>query len=297
MNCINRPEITEGRIQQIRGVIEENPDWNRTQVSQQICRLWGWQSPNGQLKDISCRDVLRELDRTGKIMLPQRQRSPRTKGGGDRVAHIEHDTSPIHTTLAGLRPLSVSMASSRKELAEFKSLVDQYHYLGYDRSIGENMKYMVHDRGGKPLACLLFGSAAWSCRGRDSHIGWGKPERSQGLRFLTNNSRYLILPWVTCQHLASHVLSLVLRRIAEDWRKKYGHPVYCVETYVESGRFRGTCYKAANWIKVGETTGRGRDGGHHEAVVPVKDVYIYPLAADFKERLSMREGAGGARWA
>jgi hypothetical protein len=286
MGYINRPDLTEEMVRQIRSVIEENPAWNRTKISQEICRLWGWQSPNGQMKDISARDMLRKLDRAGKIALPPRQGNSRITGSADKVTHFEHDTAPIHAKLSALRPLSVSKLGGGKELAQFKSMIDQYHYLGYDRSIGENMKYMVRDRNGRVLACLLFGSASWSCRDRDNYIGWGTRERARGLRFLTNNSRYLILPWVSSLHLASHVLSLISRRIADDWQIKYGHPVHCLETYVETGRFKGTCYHAANWVKVGTTSGRGRDGGHHDAVLPVKDVYLYPLAADFRTALA-----------
>jgi hypothetical protein len=292
MHYTTRPNVTEEKIRQIRYLIERNPEWNRTKISQEVCRRWGWQNPNGQLKDISCRDLLRELDRTGKIRLPERQRLSRAKGGADRVKHQAHDTAPIHAELADLRPLSVSNVTGSKELVQFKSLLDQYHYLRYDRSIGENMKYMAYDHSGRPLACLLFGSAAWSCQGRDAYIGWSKSERAQGLRFLTNNSRYLILPWIHAPHLASHVLALVSRRIADDWRQKYGHPVYCLETFVETGRFKGTCYRAANWICAGVTTGRGRDGGHHSAILPTKDVYLYPLSADFKKALVMQEGQG-----
>jgi len=286
MSCIARPEINEERIKQIQDIIGQNPDWNRSQISRQICILWGWQNPNGQLKDISCRDMLRGLDNAGKIMLPARQRCARISGVAEKVVHLEHDDAPIIAKLAQLRPLSISIVGGGEELRQFKSLIDQYHYLGYDRSIGENMKYMVYCRSGRPLACLLFGAAAWTCRVRDGYIGWGKHERAQGLMFLTNNSRYLILPWVTCPHLASHVLSLISRRVAADWQQKYGHPVYCLETFVETGRFKGTCYKAANWIKVGATTGRGRNGGHHNAVLPVKDIYIYPLTTKFREAIA-----------
>ena len=295
MDYITRPEITEEKVMQINEIIEKNPDWNRTTISKQICALWGWQSPNGQLKDISCRDMLRDLDRLGKIKLPARLTFSRTKGGADKVKHLEHTASSINAKLSQLRPLSVINISGGNELVQFKSLIDQYHYLHYDRSIGENMKYMVHDRVGRLLACLLFGSASWSCRDRDSYIGWDKHERSQGLRFLTNNSRYLILPWVSSMHLASHVLALIARRIAADWQQKYGHPVYCLETYVETERFKGTCYKAAGWIKVGRTTGRGRDGGHHNVVVPIKDVYIYPLITDFRGQLVKRERQGNKK--
>lgn len=285
MKCLTRPKITEVRVEQIRNVIAWNPNWNRTMISKHICSLWGWQSPNGQLKDISCRDMLRELDKAGRINLPVAQAPSRTWGTSDKVNHLDHDTTPVDAKLSELRPLRISTVSTGKELILFKSLIDQHHYLGYDRTIGENMKYMVYSRDGRLLSCLLFGSAAWSCRHRDSFFGWDKSERMHGLSLITNNSRYLIAPWVNVEHLASHTLSLIARRITDDWQLKYGHPIYCLETYVEIGRFRGTCYRAANWVCVGSTTGRGRDGGHHNATLPIKDVYLYPLVTRFREAL------------
>lgn len=285
MECQTRPKITEDKIEQIRNVILENPEWNRTRISKHICQLWGWQNPNGGLKDISCRDMLRDLEKAGKIKLPAQQKPSRSNGSADRVRHFEHDTTPIHTKLSQLRPLQINIVNSGKELALFKSYIDQHHYLGYDRTIGESMKYMVYSRDGKPLACLMFGSAAWSCQERDRFIGWDKNQRSRGLSLLTNNQRFLIFKWVKVEHLASHILSLIARRIVSDWQSKYGHPVYCLETFVEKSRFRGICYQAANWKCVGSTTGRGRDGGHHKAVLPVKDIYLYPLKADYQSKL------------
>lgn len=285
MEYRTRPDITEDKVEQIRSIIIKNPEWNRTRLSQHICQLWGWQNPNGVLKDISCRDMLRELDKAGRIKLPAAQKPSRAHGSADIVRHFEHDTTPINTKLSQLRPLQISRVDSGKELAVFKSYIDQYHYLHYDRTIGENMKYMVYSRDGKPLSCLMFGSAAWSCRERDHFIGWNKSERIQRLSLMTNNSRYLIFPWIKVPHLASHILSLIAHRIAGDWQCKYGHPVYCLETFVEIPRFRGSCYRAANWIHVGSTTGRGRDGGHHNAIIPVKDIYLYPLDADYRTKL------------
>jgi hypothetical protein len=168
---------------------------------------------------------------------------------------------------------------------EFKSYVAQYHYLGYDRNIGENIKYFVRDRHGRIVACLAFGSAAWKCEGRDTFIGWSSDKRREKLRYMTNNSRYLILPWVKSPHLASHILSLVCRQISNDWLAKYGHPLYALETFVECERFKGTCYKAANWLHVGKTTGRGRDSKSMEALLPIKDVFVYPLNKNFRELL------------
>ena len=177
------------------------------------------------------------------------------------------------------------MVTGKTSLAEFKSFVAQYHYLGYDRNIGENIKYFARDKQGHELACLAFGSAAWKCEGRDKYIGWDSQMRKQSLRYMTNNSRYLILPWVKVPHLASHILSLVCRRISTDWMAKYGHPLYMLETFVERDRFQGTCYKAANWIHVGKTTGRGRNSKSAEAVLPIKDVLVYPLDKRFRELL------------
>lgn len=291
MECRIRPEITEERVEEIRNIIALNPGWNRTKISQHICQLWNWQNPNGDLKDISCRDMLRELDRLGRISLPVAQTSSKSHRSADRIRHFEHNTTPINAMLSQLRPLQISRVDSGKELALFKSYIDQYHYLKFDRTIGENMKYMVHSRDGKPISCLLFGSAAWSCRERDSFIGWNKRQRTRGLSGITNNSRFLVFPWVRVPHLASHILSLVTHRIADDWQNKYGHPVYCLETFVETGRFKGICYRAANWIRVGSTTGRGRDGGHKDAILPIKDIYLYPLSKNLKAALIQDDSA------
>jgi len=290
MECYTRPKITEDRVEQIRNVIAENPNWNRTKISKHICRLWGWQSPNGHLKDISCRDMLRELDKAGKINLPEAQAPSRTSGRSDKINHLDHDKTPISQKLSELCPLRISIVNIGKELAMFKSLLDQFHYLKFDRAIGENMKYMIYSRDGRPLSCLMFGSAAWSCRERDSFIGWDKSGRMRGLSLMTNNSRFLVLPWVNVPHLASHILSLIAKRISSDWELKYGHGLCLLETFVECGRFKGTCYKAANWINVGRTTGRGRDGGHHNAILPQKDVYLYPLVTCFRQALSDTKG-------
>lgn len=285
MIITKRPEITEKRIEQIRQIIKDNPEWGRTQLSKYICQIWRWQNPNGTLKDISCRDMLRDLDKAGKIKLPAPLKSSRKPGSADRIKHIQHDTTPIITSLSELRPLHIETLAAGKKLNVFKSSIDQYHYLGFGRTVGENMKYMVSSQDGRLLASLLFGSAAWSCSGRDEFIGWNKLQRKQGLSNMTDNTRFLIYPWVKVPHLASHILSLITHRISNDWQAKYGHPVYCLETFVETERFRGTCYKAANWIHVGRTTGRGRNGGHQNAILPIKDIYLYPLVRNFRAAL------------
>jgi len=281
---LTRPKITEEILAQVRQTIEENPNWGRKRISVHLCELWDWRVPGGNLKDISCRDMLRALDKAGHIKLPAPlntyAQNPR-RG----VLHQKHDTTPIICGLDHLRPLRIDTVENGSGLAEFKSLIDQYHYLGFDRTVGENMKYIIRSKEGVVLACLLFGSAAWSCKDRDAFIGWSREQRQAGLHLMTNNVRFLIMPWVKTSHLASHVLSLIAHRISRDWEKKYGHGLVCLETFVECDRFVGTCYKAANWVRVGRTTGRGRDDRRHESALPEKDIYLLPLDRRWKNYL------------
>lgn len=286
-----KPVITQERLDEIRKLIADNPEMGRKALSIEICRKWEWQSPSGQLKDISARDMLRSLDKAGKITLPPPKTSSYRKGEKLKIKHMEHSMEPVERPLAELLPVRLELINAGVALAEFKSYIDQFHYLGFDRTVGENMKYMAKDRSGTPLAALLFGSAAWSCADRDRVIGWDKAQRSANLMFMTNNVRYLVFPWVRVFNLASHILALVSRRINGDWEEKYGHGLVCLETFVDE-RFQGTCYKAANWIRVGRTLGRGRDGGHHYAIMPEKEVYIYPLVKDYSQKLRQENTHG-----
>jgi hypothetical protein len=281
----NRPEITNHHIDQIRQLIAEHPAWHRTRLSKELCELWGWKSANGQSKDISARDLLRALDAAGQIKLPPQQKAARKKGRGTSIQLSIHDMTPIEKKLKDVLPLAVSVAASKEDMDEYKSLIEQHHYLGYGQSVGECMRYMVRGRDGALLACLLFGSSAWKCAPRDRLIGWKDEARARNLPLTTNNTRFLILPWVRIPYLASHILSSISQRVSRDWQAKYGHPIYLLETFVERGRFAGTCYKAANWVRVGETTGRGRNSKTHIGELPVKDVYVYPLHKRFREKL------------
>ena len=280
-----RPAMTPERIEQINKLIEVNPDWNRSRLSRELCKTWDWRGENGQIKDISCRDVLRALDAAEKIKLPERVRNGRLKGRTEQVVPMLHDMTPVKGSLAELTPLSVEIVTERFGLMEFKSYIEQHHYLGYDRNIGENIKYFIYDRQGRRLACLMFGSAAWSCEPRDTYIGWDRERRKTALKYATNNVRYLVFPWVRVDHLASHILSLVCRRISSDWVAKYGHRLFFLETFVEFGRFRGSCYRAANWKYVGKTVGMGRNCKTLIGELPLKDIYVYPLHKRFREKL------------
>ena len=267
-------------------MIQGNPDWHRSRNSIELCKLWDWRTPSGIWKDVSCRDLLRELDKAGLIALPPARHVTRLAGAGpEKVEFIKHCTDPIETDLRSLMPLRIDVARDKNEMKLFKAYIAQYHYLGYDRSVGENMKYIIRSNNGIPLACMMFGSAAWKCRPRDEYIGWGDAHRRASLQLVTNNVRFLILPFVRVPHLASHALAVVARRLSGDWYAKYGHHIYLLETFVDRDRFRGVCYKAANWVNVGVTTGRGRNSATMQPTLPIKDVWLCPICANFRDKL------------
>ena len=277
--------IDQHHVQHIRDLLTANPEWRRTRLSVELCKLWGWQSPSGQYKYLACRCLLLKLERAGAIILPPRQGN-NTFTSRPSYPSFPHQTEGISEHLKALIPLQITdVSQDRSEYKLFNCLLAQYHYLSYRGAVGENLKYLIGDRQGRPLACLLFGSAAWKTAPRDACIGWTPKVREGNLRYLTNNMRFLILPWVRVPHLASYILSRITRRISADWQKKYGHSVYLLETFVDRSLFRGVCYQAANWMLTGQTKGRTRNDRNNDIQAPVKDVYLYPLIKDFRRRL------------
>jgi hypothetical protein len=270
----------------IRGLLDDHPDWNRTRLSRELCARWNWHNAQGRPKDMAARTLLLKLERAGYVQLPAR-RGPSPNGRRNRLLpQVAPETEPIRGALRDLRPLSVTVAAPGSEDARlFNGLLAQYHYLGHRNTVGENLRYLVRDRHGRPVACALFGSAAWKCADRDTFVGWDRATRERNLQRLTNNTRFLVLPWVAVPHLASHVLGLIARRIRDDWQAKYGHPVQAIETFVDRSRFKGTCYRAANWQRLGSTQGRTRNDQAHRIRTAVKDVYLYPLVADLRREL------------
>ncbi len=277
--------VDQNHVQHIRALLSANPQWHRSQLSVELCKLWGWQSPAGQYKDMACRSLLLKLERAGAIVLPPRQ-GKRTFHSRPAYSTVPHRQETISDHLTELVPLQITVVSQDTEDYKlFNCLLSQYHYLNYRGAVGENLKYLIRDVQDRPLACLLFGSAAWKTAPRDAFIGWTQKDREGNLRYLTNNMRFLILPWVRVPHLASHILSRIARRISADWHQKYGHPVYLLETFVDRSLFRGVCYQAANWILTGQTQGRTRNDRNHDIQATVKDIYAYPLVKDFRRRL------------
>jgi hypothetical protein len=279
--------VTPTDIHLIKHLLNEHPSWNRTTLSRELCRKWQWlRADRQQLKDMACRSLLLKLERAGYIGLPPRQ-VPSVKRSRKPSSPLPaHQTEEICSALRSLVPLTIApVEPTSDDHPLFTCFLSRYHYLGHRTTVGENMKYLVRDHTNRPLACLLFGSAAWKTAPRDSFIGWDRPIREAKLSYLTNNTRFLILPWVKVPHLASHIISKVSRRIYGDWIEKYRHPVYVLETFVDTARFHGTCYKAANWILTGQTKGRTRNDRNHTIHVSPKDVYVYPLIKDFRKRL------------
>jgi hypothetical protein len=270
----------------IRQLIAEHPAWSRRRLSQELCCRWDWRNPKGQVQDMAARSLMLKLQARGLVVLPARRRAPSNRMRRTQLRPVAHPCEPIQCDLAALRPLVVQEVSQRpEEQALFEWLLHEYHYLSHTGTVGLNLKYLVRDRHGRPLSCLLFGSAAWQCAPRDQFIGWSAAARQMHLQAVTNNTRFVLLPWVRVPGLASHVLGHVLRRLRRDWRGKYARPLELVETFVDTSRFTGACYRAANWIAVGQTTGRTRQDRHGQLRVPPKAVWVYPLASRFRHRL------------
>jgi hypothetical protein len=279
-------EIGLEDLQLIGQLIGGHPEWSRRRLSQELCARWQWRNQAGQAKDMAARTLLVKLEKLGHVQLPARRQRPVNRMRQTRTALRSWDQSACVGPIRDFQPLEVTEVSrdpsARQEL---RSALTQFHYLGFGGAVGENVQYTVRDKGGRLLACLVFGAAAWKCQDRDRFIGWTTAQREQRLCQIANNSRFLILPWVDVPNLGSWILGRVAPRVARDWRRKYGHGLALVETFVERDRFPGTAYQAANWQRVGMTTGRTRQDRYTRIQAPVKEIYLRPLQPNFREVL------------
>lgn len=279
--------LSESDLDWVRCLIETHPDWSRNRISVELAGVWNWRTGTGQLKDMAARSLLLKLEQRGMITLPLRRQKASQRSPISATTPNNELTPPvIAEPLADLLPLCLEVVTTGScDHALFSRYLARHHYLGFRGSVGENIAYLARDRYGRDLACALFGAAAWKTKPRDSWIGWDAAARERRLQLLANNSRFLILPWVRVPHLASHLLGRITRRLKADWQTRYAHPVHLVETFVERGRFRGTCYRAANWTCVGQTQGRTRQDRNRDIRVPVKDIYLYALTPRFRKEL------------
>jgi len=285
--------ITDDDVVFIRKLIADHPDASRWGLSKKLCEAWNWVQANGAPRDMLCRGLMLMLHREGLIELPavrRTTRNPLIERG--RPALVNVDETPLQASLAELAGLQIRQVRRTPEEALFNSLLERHHYLGYTQPVGEHLKYLVYAQG-RPVACMAWSSAPRHLGSRDRFIGWGPEARLMNIRLLAYNTRFLILPWLTVPHLASHILGRMARTLSADWQRLYGHPIYFVETFIDPQRFRGTCYRAANWIPLGVTTGRGKDDLAHRVNRSIKQVLGYPLVKDFRQRLSRLPAAQG----
>ena len=279
-------EINAEEIVFIRRLIAAHPGASRRALSTKLCEAWQWKQANGAPRDMVCRGLLLMLHRAGEIELPcVRFTPPNPLVRRPRPAPVLMDTTPLQEPLSQLGPLRFQQVRRTGDEPVFNSLIEHHHYLGYEQPVGEHLKYLVWVQG-RPVACLAWSSAPRHLGSRDRFIGWSAQARRRNLRFVAYNSRFLILPWVQVEHLASHLLGHMARRLSGDWEQVYGHPIYFLETFVDPQRFRGTCYRAANWVLMGYTTGRGKDDQTNRPNRSIKEVLGYALTPRFRQLLT-----------
>jgi Domain of unknown function (DUF4338) len=278
--------ITTEDIAFIRQLVTENPTASRRRLSEKLCEAWQWKQANGALRAMVCRGLLLMLYRAGEIELPPvRFKTLNPFLRREPPAPMLIDTTPITGTLAELCPIELQQVRRSADEPLFNSLMEHHHYLAYEQPVGEHLKYLARAQG-RPIACLAWSSAPRHLGSRDRYIGWSAETRRRNIRLIAYNTRFLILPWVRVPHLASHLLASITRALSADWERMYHHPVYFAETFIDPGRFRGTCYRAANWVLMGHTTGRGKNDQTNRPNRPIKEVLGLPLTPRFRELLS-----------
>ena len=287
-------------IESIRQLIAAHPGLSRRRLSAKLCAAWNWVQPNGQPRDMVARSLMLELHRAGHVQLPAKRVCPPNNAIlhgraalrclPERQAELELALAPVPLacSVGDLGPLEIRQVRRTAEEGVFDRLLQGHHYLGYTRPVGEHLKHLVYGRG-QPVACLAWSSAPRHLGPRDRFIGWSVAQRRANLHLLAYNTRYLLLPWVRVPCLASHVLAAVARVLSADWQALYQHPIYLLETFIEPERFRGTCYRAANWTYLGLSTGRGKDAPTKAPNRSLKELWVYPLGADFRRRLGVAD--------
>lgn len=279
-------EIGSEQIAFLREFIGTHATSSRWKLSRQLCEALGWKQANGALRDMVCRGLLLMLERAGQIELPPVRRHIRgqCRTGRPRPEAVLIDDTPLVMPLKALGLVEILPVRRTPDEPLFNSLMEHYHYLGYEQPVGEHLKYLAWAQG-RPIACLAWSSAPRHLGSRDRYIGWDAEARRRNIRFIAYNTRFLILPWVRVPHLASHILGKVTRALSDDWERMYDHPVYFAETFIDPGRFRGACYRAANWQLLGLTTGRGKNDHTNKPNRPIKEVLGLPLTRRFREYL------------
>ena len=278
--------VTPEDIVFIRQLVAENPRASRRALSAKLCEAWQWRQANGTLRDMVCRGLLLMLHRAGQIELPQiRYQPPNPFARRTAPVPMLIDATPITGALKEILPIELQQVRRTADEPLFNSLMEQHHYLAYEQPVGEHLKYVVWAQN-RPVACMAWSSAPRHLGSRDRYLGWSAEARKRNIHFVAYNTRFLILPWIRVPHLASHILGKITRSLSDDWQRVYDHPVYFAETFIDPERFQGTCYRAANWVLMGRTTGRGKASNSYRPNRSIKHVLGYPLTPRFRELLS-----------
>src|SRR5246127_1053497 len=284
--CYRGQSLSGEQIAFLRRYIADHPELSRWKLSRELCEAWQWKQANGALRDMVCRGLLLMLHRGGEIELPTVRQVPLNPFvRRERPQPVVVERTPLTGPLSQIQPIELQQVRRTTEESLFNSLIEHNHYLGYEQPVGEHLKYVVRARG-RPIACLAWSSAPRHLGSRDRYIGWSAEARRRNIRFIAYNTRFLILPWVAVPHLASHILGRMAGILSEDWQQIYCHPVYFAETFIDPGRFRGTCYRAANWKLLGLTTGRGKNDQTNKPNRPIKEVLGLPLTPRFRDYLT-----------
>ena len=283
--CYCGRDFSAQEIDHVRRLITADPSRNRAQLSRRVCDELGWLRADGRRKDMSCRVAMLRMHRDGLITLPP----PQTRNGNGRhrvrITPASDPQEPLSAPAGTLGELVFRPVANRQESRLWNELIARYHYLGYTPLPGAQMRYGVYGHGSRLVAVLGFGAAAWAVAPRDRFIGWSGEQRVQNLHLVVNNARFLILPWVQCPNLASRILSGAAKRLPAHWRERYGYEPVLLETFVQQDRFHGTCYRAANWLHVGQTQGRGKLDPKKLRALPIKEIFLYPLHKHFRTQL------------
>lgn len=279
--------VDTATVDYLRRLIAANPGMNRTALSKQVCLDWNWVQPNGALKDMVCRGMMLMLHRGGYIKLPVARKNRMnsvSRNSQSGASPLLLEETPLHSTLKSLMPLHFEQVRRTNKERLFNALIAKYHYLGYVQPVGEHLKYLFYS-GETLLGGMVWSSPPWHLGPRDKLIGWSPDVRKKNIHLIACNSRFLILPWVKVDHLASHALAKMAKQLPKDWLSIYNHPIYYLETFVDTQRFAGTCYRAANWIHLGQTTGRWRRDKKQEKHCHIKAIWGYPLSKHFQYNL------------
>ena len=278
-------EFSSADLDHIRQLLQLRPVLGRVALSRRVCQDLGWLNALGQPKEMSCRVALLRMEKDGLIALP----APLAKNGGGRcrfqLSAASEPGEPVQGPVGTLEPLAFQRVDKAKLSSLWNELIQRYHYLGYQPLSGAQMRYLIWSGDGRLVAALGFGAAAWQIQPRDEHMGWNHSQRAAGLHRIANNARFLIVPWVKCPGLASRILSGIPPALRADWRWRYGYEPVLLESFVEIPRFSGASYRAANWIRVGQTRGRGKLEKNNQQVLPRKDIWIFPLHPHFRQIL------------